>query len=376
MLVLHYIPTLSRADGGTSAYMQQLADALGQLVELHVVTHGSSDELPLRHCVVHRLPASWRLWSVRSEYRRLLDALRPDVVHVNCCWKPAFAYAVLWAREAGYPVVLSPHGMLEPWIVGRHYLSRKLPALYVYQRRALRAADVVHVTSEMERDHILGIASYCPPLADWHPRLQVIGNGIDADGIIPKSSWQRTHRLLFLSRIHPKKGIDLLLRAFAAARSDDALLRDYVLQVAGDGEPSYVASLRTLSRSLGLEDAVVWLGSVYGDTKWSLLREADLLVLPTYSENFGIVVAEALASATPVLTTTGTPWIFVNDAPRCGWCTDATVDALRTALLSFSHADTRELQRMGQRGRSHVASRFSSSVIARQFLELYESLLY
>lgn len=364
---------MSRQDGGTSMYMQQLSDSLGGMLELHIVAHRAQDELPVRHAQMHYLSRSWKVWCVRADYLKLLDEIRPDVVHVNCCWQPYFAFAAIWAKEAGFPVVLSPHGMLEPWIVGRHYWTRKVPSLLVYQRKALFAADVVHATAESERQHIETISQYCSLLSEWHPCIQVIGNGIDVGSIEMKTSWHRSRKLLFLSRVHPKKGIDMLLQAFSDLQKDHGPLSGYTLLIAGDGDPSYVNSLKLNCESLGVESHVEWLGGVYGDRKWALYREADLFILPTHSENFGIVVAEALASGTPVLTTKGTPWDLLNKE-QCGWCVDVTLDAIKSALLSFVNTDEDKLQQMGLRGRRLVEENYDIREIAGDFVKMYESL--
>ena len=364
---------MSRQDGGTSMYMQQLSDSLGGMLELHIVAHRAQDELPVRHAHMHYLSRSWKVWRVRAEYLELLSEIHPDVVHVNCCWQPYFAYAAIWAKKVGYPVVLSPHGMLEPWIVERHYWTRKVPSLLVYQRRALLAADVVHATADSERQHIDNIAQYCSLLSEWHPRIQVIGNGIDIRSIETKKSWHRSRKLLFLSRVHPKKGIDILLQAFSDLQKDHGSLSGYTLQIAGDGDPAYVNSLKLSSDSLGVGDSVEWLGGVYDDRKWALYREADLFILPTHSENFGIVVAEALASGTPVLTTKGTPWNVLNEK-QCGWCVDVSLDAIKSALLSFVNTDESDLQQMGIRGRRLVEENFDIQGIAGDFVKMYESI--
>ena len=359
MRILHYIPTLSRKDGGTSTYMQQLAAELGRLVELHVVTHRTDDELPVENATVHYLRLTWRYWQVRDEYLRIIEEVKPDVVHVNCCWHPYFGYAVIWARRAGCRVVLSPHGMLEPWIMKRHYWTRKVPSLLLYQRRAVREAALLHATAEQEREHLLQLG--------WNQNVRVIANGIDVKQIGVKTDWRPSRRVLFLSRIHPKKGIEYLLEAFAAMPSD------YVLQIAGEGEEAYVGGLRRLSHDLGIEARVEWQGGVYGPRKWELLRQADLFVLPTHSENFGIVVAEALASGTPVITTQGTPW-EVLQTERCGWWIEVGTEPLAHALQQFVATSEAELRTMGLRGRRVVEERFATDAVVQQFVEMYRML--
>jgi glycosyltransferase involved in cell wall biosynthesis len=146
-----------------------------------------------------------------------------------------------------------------------------------------------------------------------------------------------------------------------------------VLQIVGEGDNAYLTSLRSLADSLGVGEHVQWLGGVYGERKWELIREADLLVLPTYSENFGIVVAEALASGTPVLTTKGTPWNVLN-TECCGWCVDVNVEAIKSALCSFANASEDELQHMGLLGRTLVEENYDTRSIARKYVELYASI--
>lgn len=374
MIVLHYIPTLSPLDGGTATYMQQLAGSLGQKVTLHIVTHRKAEELEVRHASLHALTNSWRLWQVRKELKQILAEVRPDVVHVNCCWRPIFALVAVWAKEAGYRVVLTPHGMLEPWIVRRHYWSLKVPSLLLWQRKAFLCADVVHATAETEREHIEQLSKECCLLHDWHPQVRVIANAIDTESIALRKSWRKSHTLLFMSRLHPKKGLEMLLTAFDELSADQGPLSGYQLLIAGEGDEAYVRGLKTMIEGKTQRAQIKLLGGVYGAAKWQLLQDADLMVLPSHSENFGLVVAEALASGTPVLTTHGTPWAELNDR-GCGWCVSIGLEALKQALTQFSQCDEEQLATMGHEGRKLVEEKYSASMMAEQFVEMYHSIL-
>ena len=140
---------------------------------------------------------------MKCDFILLLDEICPDVVHVNCCWIPGCALTQRWAQEKGYRVVLTPHGMLEPWIMKRHYLTRKLPALLLYQKRAIVQADMLHATAYSERDNLLRLG--------YNDRIMVIANGVDVGNITMKQSWKRRKEILFLSRVHVKKGINFLI---------------------------------------------------------------------------------------------------------------------------------------------------------------------
>lgn len=358
MKVIHYIPSIDRASGGTTAYMQLLADKLGKLVELHVVSHESDNPVTLDNCRIHYISPFFS-GRMKREWQLMIAKIGPDVVHVNCCWMPGCAFAQKWAQQMGVKVVLSPHGMLEPWIMARHYWTRKLPALLLYQKRAVLRADGIHATADSEKDNLLRLG--------YNDKIEVIANGIDVDKIDMKRSWRRNREILFLSRVHVKKGINFLVEAVASLKDE---LDGYCVKVAGEGDENYINELRQLAVRLGVEHMIKFVGGVYGDSKWELFRHADVFVLPTHSENFGIVVAESLACGTPVITTKGTPWQELETA-GCGWWTEIGADALTAALRKFIALTDDELERMGRNGRRLVEEKYSSRKMAEDMVKLY-----
>lgn len=363
MKILHYIPSLDRAWGGTTSYMQLLSKELGQLVDLHVVSHRSANQVTLEHASIHYIEESlWKLKSAKKQWLDILNEVRPDVVHVNCCWMPLCAYTQQWSQEAGYKVVLTPHGMLEPYIMHRHYWTKKLPALLFYQKRAIRNADIIHATAQCEKDNILKLG--------YNDKIEIIPNGIEVDFIQLKTDWKKKRQILFLSRIHPKKGIEFLIEAVWALKE---VFKDYRIVIAGEGETDYVNQLRRKISSMGMGDVIVLLGGVYGELKWQLYRESDLFVLPTYSENFGIVIAEALASGTPVITTTGTPWEELN-MEHCGWWIGIGRNPLIKALNQYLSLTEESLEEMGRNGRRLIEQKYSSRIMAERLVELYRKI--
>ena len=360
MTILHYIPSIDETSGGVGAYMQLLTRDLGALCELHVVTHRSENERKLEGCHVHYISQKWMPWTTaRREFLDILAVVKPDVVHVNCCWSPMCSLVTFWAKGQGLKVVYTPHGMLEPWIMKRHYWTRKLPAILLYQRRAIRMADMLHATAESEQQHLLALG--------WNKQIGVIGNCINVDDIQLKSDWHSRQTILFLSRVHVKKGINFLIEAVAAIKEE---LAGYVVKIAGPGDAAYIEELKNLAKSLGVDEQVKFVGSVFGEAKFELYREADLFVLPTHSENFGIVVTEALACGTPVMTTKGTPWQELETC-HCGWWTEIGTEPTVKALKDFLTMDDKQLERMGRNGRKLVEEHYSSRKIAGEFMELY-----
>ena len=362
MTILHYTPSIDEQSGGVGAYLQLLTRELGKMCELHILTHPSEAELRLENCTVHYMPYRWLPWNnCRKEFLTMLDEVRPDVFHTNSCWMPVSALTAIWAKQKGYRVVYTPHGMLEPWCIRRHRW-KKLPATWLFQRRGLQVCDVIHATSEMEREHLLQLG--------WNPNVVVIPNCVQMDRIRMKESWQRTLTLLFLSRVHEKKGVPFLIEAVAVLREE---LAGYTVKVVGPGEADYVAALKQQAERLGVGEMFQFLGPVFGDQKWQLYREADLFVLPTYSENFGIVIPEALASGTPVITTQGTPWNEL-ETHHCGWWTEIGTEPLVAALRQFAALSDDDLRSMGQLGRALVEAEYTSEAVAGKFIELYEKL--
>lgn len=358
MKVIHYIPSIDASTGGTAAYMHVLVKELGKLVDLHVVTHRSPNPVKIGNADLHYVDAS--LWGgMRREFTALLTRIRPDIVHVNGCWMPQCALAQWLARRFGCKVVLTPHGMLEPWIIRRHYYSRKLPALWLFQKKAVASADCLHATAESEKEHLAALG--------YNANIEIIANGIDVDDIAVKTSWRRKYKILFLSRVHVKKGIELLIEA---VRILSDKLKMYEVTVAGEGGADYIKVLKDKVAAAGLDGMVRFVGGVYGYMKWKMLRDADVLVLPTFSENFGIVVAEALACGTPVITTKGAPWSDL-DTWGCGWWIERSADSLVSALKSFSALSENELERMGRNGRRLVETKYSSRRMADEMFRLY-----
>lgn len=362
MKIIHYIPSIDRMAGGISTYMQVLAKPLGTMAEVHIMTHASENPLPMDNCKVHDIPRYRPFSGVwKKTVVDLLDSVRPDIVHVNCCWTPDCAMIQRLAQKRGYKVVLTPHGMLEPWIIKRHYWTRKVPALWLYQKAAVQRANCVQATAESERDNLLKLG--------YNSNIKVVRLGIDAESIEMKRSWKKSRQILFLSRVHVKKGINFLVEAADVLRNE---LQGYKILVAGEGDADYVEAMKRMICDRGLQDIVKLIGGVYGDEKWRLFQTSDFFVLPTHSENFGLAIAESLASGTPVITTVGTPWSDLNSSEAGAWIEIGTEPLVET-LRRFLSLTEDELETMGRNGRKLIETKYSAHVMAEQMMEVYKS---
>lgn len=298
-----------------------------------------------------------------GERGSLLDVISADVVHAFGLWT-AFSHAVaLGSRWARRPTVLCPLGMLEPWCLAHHGRRKKL-GMRFYQMRNLEAATALHATAESEVKNLRALGLTRP--------IALIPHGVDFPATLPEAQprAQGTPRTcLFMSRIHPKKGLMDLVEAWAALRPSG-----WRVVIAGPHEGNYRAKVEQAIRRHGMNEIFSFVGHVAGKEKERLLLASDLFVLPTYSENFGLVVPEALSYRLPVLTTTGAPWRELQETGS-GWWIEPGIEPLTKALAAAFALPDEELRQMGFRGRRMVEERYGWRTIIARHILLYRWLL-
>lgn len=372
MKVIHTIASLAAETGGPARTVRGLSAALsaaGADITLLTVaasdTGGDAGESSSGQVDTFVVKArislgERRLWAPDFEraLQRLVESERCQVIHDHGLWEATNQAAARVAESAGLPLIVSLRGTLEPWS-RQHHRWRKQIAWRLYQRRHLRQARLIHVTSENE--------AQSARMAGLDTPLAIIPNGVDVSIMErPGVRVDKTIRtLLFLSRIHPIKG---LLNLVEALRQID--LSGWRVILAGGDEDGHRAMVEAAVQAARLDGKVVFHGSVTDADKWELYRQADLFVLPSYSENFGLVVAEALASGVPVITTTGTPWQILQ-THACGWWVDIGPGPLAAALRDAMALSDAERLAMGARGRQLVMTHFGWPAIARQMLAAY-----
>jgi len=373
--VVHVAAGLHPRSGGPSRTVVQLTDALARQPQLSVTLLSQSlagepsvastaPEVARRMAGSSSARAMRLALPLRAELHRLLGSHRPSVIHSHGLWAPAVHWACRAARRRGIPLVAHPRGMLEPWALG-HKAWKKRIGMALFQRRDLDAARVLIATSAQEYENIRKLGLRQP--------VAVIPNGVDL--VSPRHAVRRSPRqgervrnALFLSRIHPKKGLPNLLQAWARLSP-----RGWRLRIAGPDEGGHLAEVMALARHLGIAESIDVVGEVDGERKSDTYGDADLFVLPTFSENFGVVVAEALAHGVPVITTRGAPWGDL-ETERCGWWIDIGVDPLVEALRAAMALSDDERQAMGARGREYVR-RYDWEAIARDTVAVYSWIL-
>lgn len=366
MKTIHVVPSLDLSCGGPSKSVSDLA--LNQALQTeHVTIFTIESENPyLKESPVSILQLKFvKQTSFNQSLILFLNENKFDILHGHGIWQMPVHNMSYWARKKNISYIISPRGMLEPWALNQGKWKKKF-ALALYQRNDLAYASCIHATAKMEAENIRKLG-FTNPIA-------VIPNGIDLAEFPLKTPWERhsPKTLLFLSRIHPKKGIEILVEAWSLL--DPVLRADWKVEIAGNGEEAYIQSIQKLIKEKGLSSEIEIIGPLFGEGKFAAYHRADLFVLPTYSENFGIVIAEALACGVPVITTKGTPWEELNTF-EAGWWIDIGSNPLKEALENALGLSESERKSMGLAGRKLIEDKYSIQAVARQMMELYQWVL-
>lgn len=370
--VAEAIVSISENAGGTGVFMSEICNVLpSEYARYHLLTCSSEDDpdLPL-DCRVDAV----KLRGIGSDGLGLkkghvfsslsgMDAdQRLDLVHLHGIWL-GFCHDVTgWALLQGRPLVVSPHGMLEPWALNHKKWKKRL-AWWLYQKNDLMRARAFHACSEQEANSIRELGFRQP--------IAVIPNGV----VLPKLKVEEakvrdeTKTALFLSRINPKKGLPMLLDAWAKLSPSG-----WRLVIAGNDDSNHLPTVQAKVLESGLEGQVEITGPLFGTEKESAFLNADLFVLPSYSENFGIVVTEALSYRVPVLTTKGCPWKELEEH-ACGWWVEPTPAGTTKGLERALSTSPEDLRLMGERGRKLVEDKYQWPSIGRDMNRFYKWLL-
>lgn len=350
-----------------------------------------------RVCVATTMTCGYPVGEI--DVRLLSDPTRvdfkPNIVHLHSIWNLYVHRMAIWSRQMHIPYIISPHGALTSWAL-RYHWWKKLPALLLYQYYDLRKASVFHVTTSEETVDVQRLFLRQP--------VCVAPLGVELQSKADKPDTNKD--ILFLSRIHPKKNIASLLVAWNAIPTTKRI--GWRLIIAGPDDIGHQQELKELAIGLGLRvrdfsgelefgkkqihggnevplsvyqekisqcDAdVVFTGPVYGETKDWLYQEARYFILPSHSENFGVVVIEALAARTPCITTKGTPWASL---PKhgCGWWVDDSVESLKDTLNEALTLNAANYAQMSKTARSYVEKNYSWSNTAQTLIEAYQNIL-
>jgi glycosyltransferase involved in cell wall biosynthesis len=381
MKILHVVPSYYPAVryGGIIPAVHDLAKALvlrGHEVEVYTTNAdgpGISD-VPIGKPVERDGVRIWyfqtgvgrRLYRSPEMLVALCSNLRTfDIVHLHSAYLWPTSAAAFLARKIGLPYVFTPHGMLHGDLIRRRNPLVKLCWIALFGRRVVTHAAAVHVTTTMEGDQLQKLLLKPQRLAVV-PYVLDLATAVRCPTNMHANSVYGIEKpfILFLGRVNWKKGLDRLISALAHVPGVE-------LVIAGNDEENHQSKLVALAQRQGVTARIRLIGPVYGSAKWALLRQAQLLSLPSYSENFGIVVLEAMAAGCPVIVTPEVGLAPIVRETNAGLVCDGTPKQLAAAINCLLK-DRDKCRRMGEVGKRIAAERFSSDAIARRMEEVYQ----
>ena len=286
-----------------------------------------------------------------------------QIIHNHGLWMMSNVYSGWIAKKYNIPLITSPHGMLSS-IAMNH--GSKIKKLFwpLIQYPAIKHSVCFHATALSEYNDIRRMGFKQP--------VAIIPFGIDLNNFKPQSSLAKSKykTLLFLGRIHPIKGLDILLKVWQKLQN---VFLDWQLNIVGPDNYNYLVELSKLVQNLNLE-RINFVGPLFGDAKLQAYTNANLFILPSYSENFAMGIAEALALGVPVITTKGTPWQILEEV-NAGLWVDSNEDSIKNGLSKLMSLSTAELKIMGANGHKLIKDNYSMGKIAEMMSELYHWVL-
>ncbi len=386
--ILHVIPSVSPARGGPSKAIIEMVYALRKLdVNAEVATTNDDGrntlDVPLNQKIEHQgIPLRFfkrfspninavREFAYSHDFKSWLKQhiTDYDVIHIHAIFSFCSTYAMTQARKHNVPYIVRPIGQLENWSLTQSNLKKKC-YLWLIEQKNLQKAAALHFTAEPEKKQ----ASHVIPNLKSH----VIPLGINPHPLIPDANKKMVSRwelkqgiptLLFLSRLHPKKGLELLLDSLTQLHELDDTFK-FQLVIAGSGEANYVESLKAKVHQIGLQNQCYFIGFVEGPEKELLLQGSDLFALTSHSENFGIAALEAMCSGTAVLISQDVALSQVVNEHELGYTTNLTTDSICKALTT-ALAQLDKNQTMGDTARAFVKQHYQWPVISKKIKNLY-----
>lgn len=352
MKILHVMRRLQKS-AGTSTFCVEVCNGLvsaGHEVSIATCYPDDQNNFALHPAV--------RVVHVASCVSRRSDDL-PDVVHIHALWSPFLRVVANWAYKLGIPIVWSTHGLTAPWAM-HHKWWKKMPIWWLYQKRHLKRARLVHATTELE--------------AEWNAQLGVKNNVIVPLGTHEKPSpcERIAHRLLFVGRLYPVKGLENLIRAWAQV--DTGYRNAWKLRLVGPDQDGYRGKLELLVEKLKLNDSVEFPGPKFNNELSFEYDACDCLVLPSFTENFGAIVVDALAHGKPCITSMFTPWKELEER-GCGWWVSNEPTILARTIESMIRMGDEQRCEMGLCGRRLVEEKYTWSAVVKAMERAYESVL-
>lgn len=358
--ILHTIASMGVKSGGTSSCLYNLLLKI-EKYDIDILSYKirEDDSLPGNELNIIDVPAVDNKFKYSHLFKERLLSESPMLYHTHGLWEYTELITAKIARKKKIPYIITPHGMLYPEALN-HSRLRKTVFLKLFLFNDLNKASAIHATCNEEMVHLRNLGIKAP--------VAVIPNSVEVppmkkDEYIDK----RKIKVGYLGRIHPRKNIDRLIKAWSKVQDIE---REKELVVIGSGNDDYLESLKILAEKLEL-DNVTFTGFLSGKEKEDVIKSLSYLVVPSDFENFGMIIPEALVLKVPVIASKGTPWKDLEDF-NCGWWVDNDIETLITTLKVALHKTLDEQVAMGENGRKLVEEKYSLEAVSSRMEILYD----
>lgn len=358
MKICHYLASINMDSGGPPRSVSFICKELSEIgIDVTVLTsqHSFENDITLsplikRHNIISP-----------NEFKPFLETHKFDVIHLHGIWLLNTHHLSCAAQKLNVPIIVSPRGMLEPWAI-RHKHFKKFLAWHLYQKTDLKKATAFHATANSELSSIKKFGFKQP--------VYSIPNGVyPAEPDLDYQNSIKEKNILFLSRINKKKGLDILLEAWAKVET-----KEWILQIAGNDDDGTLKYIEKRIEEKDLRLKVKLLGSLNEEEKKLAYQQASVFVLPSHSENFGIVVAEALSFGIPVITTKGCPWEDLIEY-ECGWWIDLSEANLIDALKTSMQISCDQRRKISLNAKRLIQDKYCWDQIAESFKKMYKEIV-
>ena len=361
MKILHIIPHIHNEASGPSYSVTSLAKSLSRFnnhVEIDCLSNSSYIDCNLKINYFTELFGSTLSGiSINQPISLLKKSSNFDLIHNHSLWSMINFTSGFLITNKKVKYVVSPRGTLSNWSMNYRKIKKKI--FWPLQKKSMNRADIIHVTSNLEYDEVRSLGFKQPIMII--PNGMHIPDNLKSTNLVPKNK-----TLLFLSRIHYKKGIENLIKAWKLLQND---FPDWSLIIVGEGEEWYVNKIKNLIK-LNKLNRVAFKGPLYGSEKFAQYNQSNLFILPSFSENFGMVIAESLACSCPVITTKNTPWDMLEEFD-CGWSINNDLDSICKKLRYAMQLNPKTLKQKGINGKNYIQKNYSWDLIGNKFNKCY-----
>ncbi|MBV4357854.1 glycosyltransferase [Pinibacter aurantiacus] len=365
MKVLHTISSMGFKSGGTSSSTYELIKGLrNKKVEVDILSFEAEpgDKLVGKDDFLLTVPQTKeKRFLYSKEYKTVVEAANYQLFHTNGLWRYTNYITVKTARKKNLPYVISPHGMLYPTALQKSPLQKRLLMLHSF-RRDLQNATCLHATCKEEMMHIRNLGIKAP--------VAIIPNSINIGEVKIYDTPKERFEIGYVGRLAPIKNPEGLIRAFSKVEQANP---NVYLTIIGSGDAEYETSLKEEVKKLGIKNCT-FKGFLHGDELAKEFSKLSILALPSHSENFGMVVPEALIRGIPVVASTGTPWEELN-TNDCGWWVSNEINSFSKALMEAASLSDEKRRLMGENGKRLIEENYSIDVVSEKMIRLYDWLI-